>query len=163
MPEGTNLVYTVTLTNPSSTPVTYPFNLGGGTAAPGDIGAPVFSNGVTLNPNGTITVPAGVTSFTVTVPTIDDTTDEPNETVPLTIGGVTGTGTIIDNDEPPVLKIISVSDASAIEGNTLIHTVTLILRQLQRPVILTQLAILRLQGLISAPAQHSATVSLTMQ
>ena len=39
--------------------------------------------------DGTITVPAGVTSFTVTVPTTDDTTKESDETVPLTIGGVT--------------------------------------------------------------------------
>ncbi|MDP3094783.1 MAG: type I secretion C-terminal target domain-containing protein, partial [Methylotenera sp.] len=46
---------------------------------------------------GTITVPAGVTSFSVTVPTLTDTiTGEPIETVPLTIGGVTGTGGIID-------------------------------------------------------------------
>ena len=60
----------------------------------------VFSNGVTLA-GGNITVPAGVTSFTVTVPTVNDTVSEPAEAFTLTIGGVTGTGTIIDNDEHP--------------------------------------------------------------
>ena len=59
-----------------------------------------------LNPDGTITVPAGVTSFTVTVPTTQDTADEPNETVPLTIGGVTGTGTINDDDGVPTIDKI---------------------------------------------------------
>ncbi|MGR5326041.1 hypothetical protein ACP3VW_19930, partial [Vibrio sp. DNB22_17_1] len=32
-----------------------------------------LSNGVTLNDDGTITVPAGVKDFTITVPTVDDT------------------------------------------------------------------------------------------
>ena len=44
-------------------------------------------NGVTLSA-GVLTVPAGVTSFTVTLPTVDDTTIESSETVPLTVGGV---------------------------------------------------------------------------
>ncbi|MGB0129377.1 MAG: type I secretion C-terminal target domain-containing protein, partial [Rhodocyclaceae bacterium] len=91
---------TVTLSNPSSTPVSFPFVLGGGSASPGDyVSPPTFSNGVTYDPaTGTISVPANVTSFTVTVPTVQDTIDEPNETVPLSIGGVTGVGTIIDDD-----------------------------------------------------------------
>jgi Ca2+-binding RTX toxin-like protein len=124
VPEGTNLVYTVSLSNPASTPVTYPFSLGGGTASPTDIGSPVFSNGVTFDSvTGTITVPAGVTSFTVTVPTTQDSVDEPNETVPLTIGGVTGTGTITDDDAAPVVS--SVTNNTQVEGTTLSHTVTL--------------------------------------
>ncbi|MGB0126148.1 MAG: retention module-containing protein, partial [Rhodocyclaceae bacterium] len=105
VPEGTPLIYTVTLSNPSSTPVSFPFSLGGGSASPGDyVSPPTFSNGVTYDPaTGTISIPAGVTSFTVTVPTVQDTIDEANETVPLSIGGVTGTGTIIDDDAPPTI------------------------------------------------------------
>ncbi|MCE2746885.1 MAG: retention module-containing protein [Burkholderiales bacterium] len=85
---------------------------------------PTFSNGVTLA-DGVITVPAGVTSFTVTVPTIDDATDEPgaDETLPLTVGGVTGTGAIIDNDNAPTIS--SVTSDTQIEGTALVHTVTL--------------------------------------
>ena len=47
---------------------------------------------------GNITIPAGVTSFTVTVPTTNDTIDESDETIDLTVGGVAATGTIEDND-----------------------------------------------------------------
>jgi frataxin-like iron-binding protein CyaY len=43
-----------------------------------------------------------VTSFTVTVPTSNDTTDEADETVKLSIGGKDATGTILDNDLPTV-------------------------------------------------------------
>jgi hypothetical protein len=48
---------------------------------------------------GLITVPAGVTGFAVTLPTVDDALVEITpETVPLTIGGVSATGGILDND-----------------------------------------------------------------
>ena len=70
--EGTNLVHTVTLSGTTAHAVTYAFSLADGTAtAPGDYtNAPVFSNGVTLAA-GVLTVPAGVSSFTVTYPTLD--------------------------------------------------------------------------------------------
>ena len=48
-------------------PRTFAFTLTDGTATAGDYGAATFSNGVTLC-RGLITVPAGVTGFTVTVP-----------------------------------------------------------------------------------------------
>jgi Ca2+-binding RTX toxin-like protein len=133
VPEGTPLVYTTTLSEVTSSPVSYTFNLGGGTASAGDFGAPTFSNGVTLL-NGVITVPAGVTSFTVTVPTIADGIVEGavNETVPLTIGGVTGIGQIIDPIVPASPTITSVEpagpgagDDAVPEGTNLIYTVTL--------------------------------------
>ncbi|HSH87744.1 MAG TPA: type I secretion C-terminal target domain-containing protein, partial [Methylophilus sp.] len=97
--EGNNLVYTVTLSTTTNAPTSYSYTLGGGTASAADYGSAVFSNGVTYNAaTGTITVPAGVNGFTVTVPTIDDTLIEPNETLPLNIGGKAATGIIIDND-----------------------------------------------------------------
>ncbi|MGV3654725.1 MAG: retention module-containing protein, partial [Noviherbaspirillum sp.] len=73
VPEGTALVYNVSLSNASTTSTTFTFSLGGGTATAGDYGTPTFSNGVVLNADGTITVPAGVTAFLVSVPTIVDT------------------------------------------------------------------------------------------
>ncbi|RVT83144.1 Calx-beta domain-containing protein, partial [Inhella crocodyli] len=122
--EGSALVYAVNLTNASSVATTHAFTLGGGSADAGDFGTPTFSNGVTYNPaTGTVTVPAGVTSFSVTVPTTPDTTDEPNETLPLSVGGVSGTGTILDDDEAP--RIGSVSAPSATEGGDLVFAVTL--------------------------------------
>ncbi|WP_342394071.1 VWA domain-containing protein [Aeromonas veronii] len=47
-------------------------------------------------------MPAGVSSFTVTVPTIDDTVDEADETLKLAVGGKDATGTIVDNDNAPI-------------------------------------------------------------
>ena len=122
--EGSNLVHTVTLSNASSSATTYPFVLADGTAvAPGDYtNTPTFSNGVTLA-GGVLTVPAGVTTFTVTYPSVQDTIDEPNETTTLTIGGVSGTGTI--TDVAPVLSV-AIGDAAAVnEGQNLVYTVTL--------------------------------------
>ena len=113
--EGNNLVYTVSLSEAPLRPATYPYSLGGGSASPSDYTTPpTFSDGVVLNPDGTLTVPAGVTSFTVTVPTVDDPLVEPTETVPLTIGGVTGTATIVDNDAAPTLSIndVTVNEAA---------------------------------------------------
>ncbi|MEZ0209753.1 MAG: beta strand repeat-containing protein, partial [Methylophilus sp.] len=124
--EGNNLVYTVTLSATTNVPTTYTYTLGGGTASTADYGTAVFSNGVVLNANGTINVPAGVSSFTVTVPTVDDTIVELNETLPLTIGGATGTGVIVDNDRATIDTITAGPNAgSVVEGNNLVYTVTL--------------------------------------
>ena len=50
---------------------------------------PTFSNGVTLNADGTITVPAGVTDFTVTYPTLDDNLADDGETTTVTVDTAT--------------------------------------------------------------------------
>ena len=137
VPEGTPLVYNVTLSAAANVPATYQFTLGGGTASANDIGTPTFSNGVTYNATtGLITVPAGITSFTVTVPTVENNIYEGNETVPLTIGGVTGTGIITDEADGPKVTVhpggteINNLDGSFIgstvtEGAPLLFTVTL--------------------------------------
>ncbi len=120
--EGSNLVYTVALSNPSASATTFAYTLGGGSAAASDYGVPTFSNGVTLA-GGVLTVPAGVTSFSVTLPTIQDALNEVGETVPLSVGGVVGTGTITDNDPTPTLSINDVSVNEA--AGTATFTVTL--------------------------------------
>ena len=69
--------------------------------------------------------------MTVRVRTTDDTVDEEDETFTLklssptngTLGDATATGTIIDDDES--LPTISVSDASATEGDAVEFTVSL--------------------------------------
>jgi VCBS repeat-containing protein len=120
--EGTNLVYDVALSNASSSATTFAYTLGGGSAAAADYGTPTFSDGVTLSA-GILTVPAGVTSFSITLPTTQDTLDETNETVPVTVGGVTGTGTINDNDAPPTIGINDVTVNEA--AGTMTFTVSL--------------------------------------
>ena len=130
MPEGTDLVYNVELSESTTGATVYPFKLGGGTATADDIGQPVFSNGVVLNTDGTITLPAGVTSFSVTVPTTQDSTLESSETLPLSIDGTVATGTILDDDKPAVVKIELTPPASpelapgtVPEGSDLVYNV----------------------------------------
>ncbi|WP_416638820.1 Calx-beta domain-containing protein [Pseudomonas sp. OHS18] len=133
--EGDNAVFTVNLTNASSTPTTFSLALTPGMAVAGsDYNATLtnqsFSNGVTYNAaTGQVTVPAGVTSFTVTVPTINDTVSEPTETFSLTVGGKTGTATIIDNDAAPTVSTVSAAVDSTggqvDEGDNAVFTVNL--------------------------------------
>uniref|UniRef100_UPI0036D2E263 Calx-beta domain-containing protein n=1 Tax=Psychrobacter sp. R86515 TaxID=3093855 RepID=UPI0036D2E263 len=118
--EGGDLVHTVTLSNPTEVAVSYPFAItdGSATTATGDYSnAPVFSDGVVLNTDGSITIPAGVTNFTVSYPALNDDLDELNETTTLTIGTGVGTGTITDTDVAPIISI-SATDATGIEGVT---------------------------------------------
>ncbi|MEO8119085.1 MAG: retention module-containing protein, partial [Rhodoferax sp.] len=108
--EGNSLVYTVTLSSAPLVLSTYSFVLGGGSATAGaDYNAtPVFSAGVTYNSvTGMITVPVGVASFTVTVATIDDAIIDSAspESLPLVIGGVTGNGGILDNEQPTITSV----------------------------------------------------------
>ncbi|WAG01073.1 Ig-like domain-containing protein [Aeromonas dhakensis] len=104
--EGGNLLHTVTLSDATQEATQYDFGIKGSGSNPAsslDWGTAQFSNGVTYNSTtGKITVPAGVSGFTVTIPTVDDRLVEANETLTVTVGGQNGTGTIIDNDRAPV-------------------------------------------------------------
>lgn len=102
--EGTSIVHTVTLASAvTGSPAVYSIALAGVTATGGGVDFTSaltnseFSDGVTIS-GGNITVPVAVSSFTVTVPTIDDQTIEPAETYTLTVGGTSGTGTINASD-----------------------------------------------------------------
>ena len=66
---------------------------------------------------GQITVPAGVTSFTVGYTTTQDNIFEADETTTLTIGGSSGTGTITNDDAPTLLAgIARVSEEGLVRG-----------------------------------------------
>ncbi len=116
-----NLVFTVTLVPASVQQVTVAWaadGTDGGTATSGTDYAAVTG--------GTLTFAAGETSKTVTVSVTGDGTDEPNETVRLTLSGptnaalgtATGTGTITDDDDAPSLSIDSPSVAEGAAGDT---------------------------------------------
>nr|WP_290065325.1 VCBS domain-containing protein [Aeromonas bestiarum] len=104
--EGGNLLHTVVLSDTTQEATQYDFAIGGSGTNPAssiDWGTAQFSNGVTYNSaTGKITVPAGVSGFTVTIPTVNDRLVEANETLTVTVGGQNGTGTIVDNDRAPV-------------------------------------------------------------
>ncbi|AUY10648.1 retention module-containing protein [Aeromonas sp. ASNIH2] len=103
--EGGNLLHKVTLSDATQEATEYDFAIrgsGNNPASNQDWGNAQFSNGLTYNSTtGKITVPAGVTDFTVTIPTVNDRLVETNETLSVTIGGQSGTGTIVDNDRAP--------------------------------------------------------------
>lgn len=109
--EGSPLAFLITLSGATNRSTDYVFTLTG-TATGSDytstITTAMCDNSVTVSgasgSGGTFTVPSGVSSFTVTVPTTSDTIDEADETVILNLpGSVSGTGTITDNDAPPVV------------------------------------------------------------
>src|SRR5207244_4338812 len=107
---GTRAAFTVTLSAASSQPVTVVYATADGTAtAGGDYQAA----------SGTLTIPAGQTSGTISVPVIGDRLAEPNETFVVSLSSPTnatiadgqGIGTIVD-DEPR----ISINDVWKKEG-----------------------------------------------
>ena len=132
--EGLSITYGVSLTNASTTATSFTWNLGG--TAQGGIDyslPPIFTHGVTLSQDGTqVIIPAGVTFFTATISTLNDGIYEPgiNETLPLTVGGVTGIGQIIDVGSAPTVTAVEAGMAGAgddvvLEGQNLVYTVTL--------------------------------------
>ena len=119
--EGDAVAFTVSLSTASSQAVTVQYATSAGTAESGTDFTAV---------SGTLTFGATETSKTVSVATTSDSVDEENETFTLTLssptnatlGDATATGTINDDDGLPTL---SVSDASATEGDAVAFTVSL--------------------------------------
>jgi len=121
---ATNLVYTVTRSAASASPLTVNLTTSGTATSGTD-----YSGGVAL-----VTIPANATTATVTIdPTVDGTV-EGNETVILTVAAGAGyvvgvpasaTGTILNDDVPSAS--ITVSPASVVEndGPNLVYTVAL--------------------------------------
>lgn len=106
--EGGTLVFTVALSAATAADEEFAYARTG-TAAAGDIGSPSFSAGVTLA-GAVLTVPSGVAAFTVSYSVTDDADTEDAETVILTIGGVSGTGTIEASDAAPSPASFSYTD-----------------------------------------------------
>lgn len=127
--EGSTLIFTVTLDVATDAPTSYPISIAGGlgdaAAAPEDYTVPpTFTAGVTYDElSGTITVPTGVITFDVIIPTIQNQVQGTNKTVILSIGSITASGTIVDDDgNKPVAQL---TDSIAKEGEELEFEVTL--------------------------------------
>jgi len=113
-----NFIFTISLSAQSSNDVTVDYATSDSTAMAG-------SDYTTSN--GTLTIPAGNTSGSVTVSIIGDTDVENDETFTLTLsnpngaslGTATATGTINDDDSAAtLLPTVNISDASVTEGDT---------------------------------------------
>ncbi len=114
--EGEDLIFTVELSPPSTETVTVDWATSGGTATSGTD----FTAGT-----GTLTFTASVTEQTFTVATIEDVTDQRNETFTVTlsnatnatISGATATGTIKDDDAPPLVAWSTVMTVAEVFGD----------------------------------------------
>ena len=119
--EGEPVEFTIALSAITSRTVTVDYATAGGTAEEGADYAAT---------SGTLTFAPGETARTIAVPTLEDEVDEENETFNLDLsnpGAATlqdgaATGTINDDDEPPV---IVVADAEAEEGDPVEFTIAL--------------------------------------
>ncbi len=126
--EGDSVVHTVTLSEETTETTNFGASIAGSGVHPAVDGVNfdegwedvTFSNGVTHS-SGDLVVPSGVTTFTVTIPTIQDGVSNEDLTYTLTVGSVEGIGTIVDIDPLPTA---SVNDATQ-DGSTVTFTVTL--------------------------------------
>ena len=93
--EGESVFFEVALSKPTPGVQTLTHAISG-TTVPGDRKTPIFTNGVTLSGN-TLTVPAGISTFTEIIRFIKDEVSESLKTLTLTVGGVGKTISIADN------------------------------------------------------------------
>jgi hypothetical protein len=116
--------FSVTLSAPSTQPVTVQYATADGTATAGsDYQAQ----------SGTLTIPAGQTTGTITVPVVGDRLPEPDETFFVNLSGATN-ATIADGqalgtiaDDEPRISISDVTKAEGKRGKTTVFTFTVTL------------------------------------
>ena len=125
--------FTVTLSRASSSAVTVDYATSDGSAT---AGADYTST------SGTLTFAAGETAKTVSVPVLDDATDEDAETLTLTLSGASGggvslddgtaTGTIADDDEAPAQPLTaSFENVPVVPRRVGVHFCVALLRGVQ--------------------------------
>ena len=122
--ESPTLTFTVTLSPAATLPVTVDWATSDGTAEAGSD----YTAG-----SGTLTFNTGDESKTVTVTVTGDDTDEPNETLTVTLSNesgatltdATGTGTIEDDDDAPTVTLVLTPDSITEAGGKSTVTATL--------------------------------------
>ena len=116
--EGDALVFTLTLSAPSAKTATVRYTTANQTATAADYAAT----------SGTASFAPGATTINVTVPTTEDLTAEPDETLRLLLSSAsqmiiadsTGIGVIVNDDLPPTVSVSSPSPIA--EGNSGVKT-----------------------------------------
>jgi surface adhesion protein len=133
--EGGLAVFTVSLSNVSTTAVVFTPALASGTATVGTDTATTleFFNGSAWVPvSGSVSIPAGQTSVQIRVATTDDVYAEGNETFSLGVtvssgntgnASASGTATITDDSDTTTLTLAATP--SVAEGGTIVYTATL--------------------------------------
>jgi CSLREA domain-containing protein len=151
----TPFVFTVTLSAASASTVTVNYATADASAtAPSDYAATA----------GTLTFAPGVTTQTITVNVVGDTTVEPNETFSVTLSSPsnatiatgTGTGTIL-NDDAAATPSLSINNVSQSEGNSGVtpFTFTVTLSAASASTVTVNFA--TADGSATAPGDYAAT------
>lgn len=113
--EGETAVFTVSLSSPAEEEITVDYITADGTGIAGSDYSPV---------SGTVTFSPGQTTATISVPTLEDGIEEPDETFFVDLSNVEGpgliaddrgVGTIVDDESNPAAIIIS--NDTQVEGN----------------------------------------------
>ena len=123
--EGGSAAFAVTLSEVSGRGVSVGYRTVDGSAVAGED---------YVATSGVLVIPAGGRTATITVPVLDDTLDEVDETFTLALSNPTGatapadpaTAVIIDDDDPPALRIHSVNVAEGGEEATRCDEVSLV-------------------------------------
>lgn len=122
--EGTSRTVTAGLSTVSGRAVTVPIDFAGTAANPAD-----YSHSAT-----SIVIPAGAASASLTLSSVDDTLDEPNETVVMSFGTLvdaiagdvtTQTVTIVDNDAPPSISFVGTTQTMDEAAGTVTVSMTM--------------------------------------
>jgi flagellar hook-associated protein 1 FlgK len=141
-PPQQDMTHTVSLNGSSITAQEFDFSITDGTAAAVtnfDLTNMTFTNGVTYDDvTGKITVPAGVTSFDVNIPVVNDSVAGDKDYT-INIGGQSATGTI--QDVASATEVVKITSEKEAEGNNLVHTVSL-----SGPTVAAQTFDIDLQG-----------------
>ena len=123
--EGSPVVHTVTLSGATVGTANFAASIANGTATSANyntsLAAATYSNGVTFS-GGNMVVPNAVSSWTVSIPTLDDGLYNDNLTYTLTVGGVSSVGTV--NNTTPIPTHTVSSPASVSRGSPAIFTIT---------------------------------------
>ncbi|QLE02588.1 T9SS type B sorting domain-containing protein [Galbibacter sp. BG1] len=125
--EGESLAHPISLTNVTFQELSFPLTLEDiSTNGALDYKMLTISDNIGFDStSGTLTIPStanGIQDFTIYVPAIDDFIVEEEESYTINVGGIAGTGTILDND---LVVVSSISDDSQTEGANLKHTIVL--------------------------------------
>ncbi|CAE6906039.1 COG2931 RTX toxins and related Ca2 -binding proteins [Vibrio sp. B1ASS3] len=133
--EGEDVTFSVVLDEATETAVKYPIT----TLAPGssaddsDVNLPnaTYTNGVVFA-GGYLIVPAGVSSFEIIVPTIDDSKTENLESIVVEVGNASGIGYIqddqinnVDEDATAALTVSAGADVTEGDDSYLEYTISL--------------------------------------
>ena len=133
--EGSAVTFTVTLSSATTADVSVPYSTSvtGSDTATLNATAPGGAD-FTAATNATLNIVAGSLTGTISVPTTNDTVDEPDETFTVTLGTPTNatlgspaaaTGTINDNDATPQVTLVLTPDSISENGGSSNVTATL--------------------------------------